>query len=153
MIKITANFDLSALDKLIQVETDKWLDSILEKYRKAGKQFVERARAKVKGAPFSGGGFGNITYDLRSSIGYLLMYNGKVIESHFPTVSGGSNGTTTGDAYAREIASSSMYNEGIALICVAGMEYAHFVEIKGYDVISGSSVHFDNELTQLLFAA
>lgn len=153
MISFKADFDLSALDRLIDQKVDTWLESIMEKYRKAGRQFTERARSKVKSGPFTGGGFGNITYDLRSSIGYLLMYNGMVIESYFPTVSTGKDGSTTGDAYAREIATGNSFDNGIALICVAGKEYAYYVEAKGYDVISGSSDHFDTELTNLLFAA
>jgi hypothetical protein len=148
MISIKAEFDLAALDRFVQEQTDQWLDSLMEKYRKAGLQFVERARSKTKAAD---GSFGNITWNLRSSIGYLLMRDGKVIESYFPTLQGAPEGSVTGDAYARQIATSNEFDQGIALICVAGMEYAYYVEAKGYDVISGSSDHFDTELTSLLF--
>jgi hypothetical protein len=147
MIKITADFDLSALDRLIDREVDTWLDSIMEKYRKAGRQFTERARSRTKEAH---GSFGNITWNLRSSIGYLLIYNGKVIESYFPTLQGAPEGSVTGDAYAREIASYVNDGQGVLLVCVAGMEYAYFVQSKGYDVIKGSSVYFDQELTSML---
>lgn len=147
MIKITADFDLSALDKLIDQKVDTWLDSIMEKYRKAGKQFTERARSRTKAAHHS---FGNITWNLRSSIGYLLVYNGVVKESYFPTLQGAPEGSGKGDEYAREIASYVNDGQGVLLVCVAGMEYAYFVQSKGYDVIKGSSVYFDQELTSML---
>lgn len=147
MIKITADFDLSALDRLIDQKVDTWLDSIMEKYRKAGKQFAERARSRTKAAHHS---FGNITWNLRSSIGYLLLKDGVVQESYFPTLQGAPEGSVTGDAYAREIAADSSFDKGIVLICVAGMDYAYFVQSKGFDVIKGSSVYFDQELTSML---
>lgn len=150
MITFKADFDLAALDRFVQEQTDKWLDSLMEKYRKAGKQFVERARSKTKAAD---GSFGNITWNLRSSIGYLLLRDGDVVESYFPTLQGAAEGSITGDAYVRGLSTSNEFDSGIALICVAGMEYAYYVEAKGYDVISGSSDHFDTELTSLLFAA
>ena len=147
MIKITADFDLSALDRLIDQKVDTWLDSIMEKYRKAGRQFTERARSRTKAAHYS---FGNITWNLRSSIGYLLVYNGVVKESYFPTLQGAPEGSEAGDTYARQVANKIGQNQGVVLICVAGMEYAYFVKKKGYDVIDGSSVYFDQELTAML---
>lgn len=150
MISFKADFDLSALDRLIDQKVDTWLDSIMEKYRKAGKAFTERARSRTKEAH---GSFGNITWNLRSSIGYLLVYNGVVKESYFPTLQGAPEGSGKGDEYAREIATNSAFDTGVGLICVSGMDYAYYVEAKGYDVISGSSDHFDTELTNLLFAA
>ena len=81
------------------------------------------------------------TGNLRSSIGYIIAIDGKPIKlSSFERVFGpeeprqlgkknesdGSDGTTQGKAYARELA--SLYPNGIALIVVAGMEYASYVE-------------------------
>jgi hypothetical protein len=152
MIGITADFDLSALNAIIDGDITEWFNELLEDYRTAGKQFVERARSKVKTGAFTGGGFGNITYDLRSSIGYLLVNNGVVIESHFPVISTGEVGAKTGLALAEEIALLVDSGDGVVLVCVAGMEYAAFVEQKGYDVISVSSEVFEVEIKELLAA-
>jgi hypothetical protein len=73
------------------------------------------------------------TGNLRSSIGYIITVDGRPIGmSDFPKVIGpitsGSeaDGTQMGKDYARQLA--SLYPEGIALIVVAGMEYASYVE-------------------------
>lgn len=149
MIKITADFNLDALNAIIDGDTTEWFDELLEDYRTAGRQFVERARSRTKQAH---GSFGNITWNLRSSIGYLLLNNGKVIESYFPTLQNAPEGSVTGDEYAREISDQVNEGEGVLLVCVAGMEYAAFVERKGYDVISVSSEKFETEIKELLAA-
>lgn len=149
MLSIKADFDFNDIDKIIQQETQAWFNELLEDYRTAGKKFVEMARSKTKVAD---GSFGNITWNLRSSIGYLLVNNGQVIESYFPTLNGATEGSETGDNYAKEIALLVDEGEGVSLICVAGMEYAYFVESKGYEVISTSSDQFANDIRQMLAA-
>lgn len=75
------------------------------------------------------------TGNLRSSIGYIITMDGKPIgESKFDKVIGPKadealnepDGTTEGRNYAHQLA--SLYPNGIALIVVAGMEYASYVE-------------------------
>lgn len=149
MIEITADFNIDDLNATIQNEVDEWFDELLEIYRKAGRKFTERARARTK---LADGSFGNITWNLRSSIGYLLVNNGVVLESYFPALKGAPEGSKTGDDYAREIALLIDEGEGVALVCVAGMEYAFFVESKGFDVITVSSLKFETEIKELLAA-
>ncbi|MBB6126961.1 hypothetical protein [Mucilaginibacter lappiensis] len=69
---------------------------------------------------------------MRSSIGYLIIYNGEIIETYFPPLETGEEGSTTGEDYAREIAALIDMHEGIQLVIVAGMEYAVLVERTGY---------------------
>lgn len=73
------------------------------------------------------------TGNLRSSIGYIITVDGRPIDmSAFGKVTGPKpdpnepDGTQSGRDYARQLA--SLYPEGIALIVVAGMEYASYVE-------------------------
>lgn len=146
MISITADFNLDEINKYIDKQERLWPEGLMEDYRTAGRNFVANARRKTRPS----GGFGNITWDLRSSIGYLLLNNGEVIESYFPTLQGAVNGSVTGDAFARELAADSEFNDGIGLILVAGMDYAKFVQSKGYDVIRGSEPGFIAEVKTML---
>ena len=67
------------------------------------------------------------TGNLRSSIGYVVVANGEIVNiSNFEKVKEGQDGTRIGESYAREIASTIA--KDYALIVVAGMEYAIYVE-------------------------
>lgn len=73
------------------------------------------------------------TGNLRSSIGYIITIDGQPVKiSSFTTVKGPElgnnalNGSAEGKGYAERL--GSLHNEGIALIVVAGMEYASYVE-------------------------
>lgn len=62
------------------------------------------------------------TGNLRNSIGYLIMKDGNIITSTFENNTGGNNG----EKHAKNV--STNYPNGYALIVVAGMEYAGYVE-------------------------
>lgn len=142
MITITADFSLQDLDNIIEADTQEWFDELVDSYRQAGKQFVQRAVAKAT--------FNNITYNLRSSIGYLIIFDGKVVESYFMDLKDGTEGQEVGRAYAEMVSRLNDEGEGLSMALVAGEEYAFFVEAKGLDVISVSSGYFEGELKQLL---
>lgn len=70
---------------------------------------------------------------LRSSIGYIISLDGvPLMESNFERVDGPKrdatsvDGSQVGKSYAETLV--SLYPKGIALIVVAGMEYASYVE-------------------------
>jgi len=73
------------------------------------------------------------TGNLRSSIGYIIAQDGKIVKENMA-------GTPEGQAHARQTAEEVLREnqKGFVLIGVAGMEYAAAVESKGYDVITGS---------------
>lgn len=141
MMNIKANFNISNIEAIIKKETTEWFHNLLGDYQKAGKIFVDRLRARTKLT----GSFANRTFDLRSSIGYLLLFEGKIVDSYFPKMKSGSQGTEIGLNYAKEIA-GLVQEDGIQMVIVAGMEYALFVERKGYDVLSKSSKDFPKDL-------
>ena len=90
------------------------------------------------------------TGNLRSSIGYLILVNGEIIQSVFEAgVIQTETGKQTGEAYARKIAEMFGGNR-IVFIGVAGMDYAVYVEAKGRDVITGSSVEAKKLLLRLI---
>lgn len=80
------------------------------------------------------------TGNLRSSIGYAVVHHGNVIStSDFAVVGNGAEGATDGKAYAAEIASGIRKNW--ALIIVAGMNYASYVEaIDSKDVLANTEL-------------
>ena len=129
-------FRRAALDKLKVMDT-----AILSRFMRAGEQFVIDAR--------SGGGFADQTGNLRSSIGYLVVKNGRIVSiSDFESAKGGAAGSIKGKSFAKELAEA--YPTGYALICVAGMEYAAAVESRGKDVITGSSQMVEANLKKSL---
>lgn len=80
------------------------------------------------------------TGNLRSSIGYSIYDHGKkVIQSAFPVVRQGSEGQSEGNKYVNELA--EQYSKVYALVVVAAMNYAEFVEaINGKDVLASTEV-------------
>ncbi len=69
------------------------------------------------------------TGNLRSSIGYAVFAHGqKVIQSAFNAILQGATGAATGKRYIDALA--ARYAATTALVVVAGMEYADFVEAK-----------------------
>lgn len=80
------------------------------------------------------------TGNLRSSVGYILSVDGQPMNmSGFDSVDGpdrdktNEDGSLTGRAYAQSLC--SLYPKGIALIVVAGMEYASYVEAMENKVV------------------
>ena len=101
-------------------------NDVITKLRFVGEEFVNKARLN--------GNYKDRTANLRSSIGYIILFNGKIIENNFE---GESIGKSQGKKVALELI--SQYPDGYVLIGVAGMKYAAYVEAKNYDVITGAA--------------
>ena len=147
MISITPDFNLNDLNKHIDGTLNNILDEIADNMFDAGKLIVDKARAKTRAE----NGFNNITWNLRASIGCVLVYKHQIKGEHiyFPPISEGSEGRSKGIAYAKEI--SLLVDDGDpVLVFVAGMDYALFVEATDRDVITMSSVAFGPIFKQLI---
>ena len=79
------------------------------------------------------------TSNLRNSIGYVIAYNGEIIEYGFKR----SAGITDKEAF---LADYKIGDSGFDLIIVAGMNYARHVENKGYDVLSSTEKYLKREV-------
>ena len=89
------------------------------------------------------------TGNLRSSIGYVVVVDGRVADiSSFAVVKNGQEGSKTGADYARKLARK--YPKGIVLIVCAGMNYAAYVSAKGYDVVDSAELLADRLVPQML---
>lgn len=87
--------------------------------------------------------------NLRSSIGYAILKDGKTIHmSDFTPVKGGEEGARKGKAFLESLISN--HSTGIALVVVAGMPYAAYVEAKGYDVLDSAEIKAEEIVERLL---
>lgn len=88
--------------------------------------------------------------NLRSSVGYAIYSNGqKQIESAFDSVLGGSEGSQKGRKMVDELAGK--YSDTYALVVLAAMEYAEFVEaIESKDVLASTEVYAKSVVSKYL---
>lgn len=117
---------------------------------RVGQKAVNMARDKARK---NGTDWTDDTGNLRSSIGYIICEDGKPIEEgKFDRVDGPNrskttvDGTEVGKEYAYSLAGDT---KGLALIVVAGMDYAVYVAGRGYDVLSSSQILAQNLIPKL----
>ena len=89
---------------------------------------------------------------LLSSTGYEVFVDGVAIQSQFDAASGAESnaaemGIKSGQSIAETIGKGT---KGIALVVVAGMNYAAYVEAKGYNVLSSAEHLAERELPRML---
>lgn len=146
--------DTSGIDKL----WDNAEEYYIQRLAKAGEDAVKSA--------IENGNYQNRTGNLRSSIGYVIAYDGNILkEGGFHKIQGngenmekvefttrdgkqvsfwakgkfgdGSEGVRKGLEFARSVVSST---SGYAFVMVAGMEYASYVSSRGYDVVDSGQL-------------
>ena len=90
------------------------------------------------------------TGNLRSSIGYVVLDNGKVVKkSGFDKVkTTAKKAKRESQSYINSIVNS--YQNGLVLIVIAGMKYATYVEARGYNVLNSSEVLAKKLVPQML---
>lgn len=140
---LIANFTLQDMENYILQQTQNAAKSVLDTFKFAGEGFIREARLKTT--------YNDITGNLRSSIGYIIIRDVEQVDLNFAPSTNGSDkatGVATGISIAEELAEK--YPKGLVLICVAGMDYAAAVEGKARDVITGSSQNLEIRLKQLL---
>lgn len=89
---------------------------------------------------------------LLSSTGYTIFVDGVALHSQFDAASGAEsnaaqNGIKAGQALAEKVGKNT---KGVALVVVAGMDYAAYVEAKGYNVLSSAEHLAQRELPRML---
>lgn len=122
---ITSDYNKGDAEKefwKVQEEIDQ---EIIRAMSYAGEKFVKDAREMTK----SQGGFGDVTGNLRSSIGYFILKDGEIIKKDF-------TGSGEGEKNAMTELLFLSNKEGFQMIGIAGMNYASYVESKGYNVIT-----------------
>lgn len=104
---------------------------------------------KVRNEAIEHGSYTDRTKNLRSSVGYVVVVDGRVYRiGSFGKSDGNNDGKSTGQSYARRLAMK--FPKGIVLIVVAGMNYASYVSAKGYNVLDSSELLADKLVPKML---
>ena len=130
---IKCNADMSKLFAKIDARTEEAKASYTEAFEMACRDIVNLAKKTNT--------YKDQTNNLRSSIGFVLYDRGELVTENFSiagmgTEGDGAKGIVEGKRIAEEAA--NIYPESLIGVIVAGMEYALYVEAKGYDVLTGS---------------
>lgn len=116
-----------AFDKI----KEQYINSATQKFIEVGERCITEAR--------DNGSYTDRTGNLRSSVGYVVLLDGveqsqsninKLNRKQFDII-------------------KAKYTKGLVLIVVAGMNYAAYVEAKGYNVLSSAELMAENILKQL----
>ena len=128
----------AALNRAIDARAQRIVRALVNVCTRAGEQVIAYARDPERKR------YTDQTGNLTSSIGYVVLWDGKVVkQSDFSPVSGargtrGVNGTAEGRKFLRGIIKGNA--EGLRLVVVAGMPYAAYVEALGLDVLDSAEV-------------
>lgn len=101
---------------------------ITDKYIRVLKYCAEAAINEARAA----GSYRDVTGNLRASVGYAIIINGRIVDENF---TGAADGVSKGKSLAQQIASQQ---PDIALVVVAGMKYASQVESRGRNVLTSA---------------
>ena len=136
---------LSAIDAFFKQSFEIIKGEIMTAFAKLGEECVVRVRDRSQDDSWI-----DHTSNLRSSIGYSIYdYGVKQIESAFNVVKGGSLGSSEGRRMVAELAKE--YSNVFALVVVAAMNYAEYVEaIESKDVLESTRIWAQNEVNARL---
>lgn len=133
---IKAKFTMSDFRREIEKRMIRIDKAIILNLQVLGEELVNHARTLDT--------YKDQTGNLRASIGYVLVVNGKIYTHYFPDTK---IGAQTGRKLADQLANKAF--KGYALIVVAGMDYAAAVESKGFDVLASAELLASRELPKL----
>lgn len=134
----------------VNAELKQFADEANKLVIRAISYFGEKCVKEAKDRPWEESWFDQ-SGNLRSSIGYVIVRNGEIVEySDFNQVKDGGDGVKTGKVLAEELA--TRYSSGYALIVVAGMNYAEYVEAMDNKVVLASAeLLAEKELPNMMF--
>ena len=141
---VTANFTKADVKKRI----DAFLDVVERQQIKTLQQLGEMCLIEAR----NNKGYMMQTGALLSSTGYQVFVDGVAIHSQFDAASGAKSeaaarGIKTGQTIAEQIGKET---KGVALVVVAGMNYAAYVEARGYNVLTSAEHLAERELPKML---
>ncbi len=141
MIEMVTPMD--EIDRMIEEEIRKSERDIIKKLSHIGESAISEAREN--------GNYMDQTGNLRSSVGYVILNNGKTVLENIQMSERGtdrSTGVQVAKNFIQEI--SEKYKNDFVLIVVAGMDYAVYVEALGRNVLSSSKLLAESLAKQLL---
>jgi hypothetical protein len=139
---LKSNFNAANSMKDLQSQADKLYNRMINSFIRAGEDFITNAREQMQSHAM--GQYEDVTANLRNSIGYYIFQNGEMVIGSKPGDKSGKN--TEGklssmeiEGIGKEAIRDLIKTDRIQLIGFAGMNYASYVESKGYNVISYQS--------------
>ena len=132
MSGLSPMFSMGAVGRYAQKFANERERLLIEKLAFIGENAINQARDY--------GSYKDQTGNLRSSIGYVILRDGRDVNSKVYEAGQGSDrktGVATGKEFI-EWAEKEFKDESLVLVIFASMEYAAAVESKGYDVISSA---------------
>lgn len=142
---ITCRQSKGAVDKFFRQAMEIMRGELFQELAKLGEKCVIRAKDRPEQESWY-----DHSGNLRSSIGYAIYDHGKnLIEGAFAPIKGGKKGQAEGQKMVDELASE--YASTYALVVVAGMNYAEFVEAcKNKDVLASTEIWAKSKLDEHL---
>lgn len=143
---IVSRTDVKKLRDKLDLGRGKLVDALVKTMCYIGEAAVKIARET--------GDYNDITGNLRSSIGYIVLSNGTVRQYGAPEQKGGKSGDgSVGVAKGNALLSKlkAEYPYGVVLVLCAGMEYAAFVEnVRGKHVLIDAELEAQRLIDKLL---
>jgi hypothetical protein len=119
---LKSNFNEAKSMKDIEQQAETLYQKIINVFIYNAEQFIINARGQAQ--DHAQGTYKDQTTNLRNSIGYFIFHNGELVHEK--------NEIITNKSIIEEFVKPT----GFQLILIAGMNYASYVESKGYNVIS-----------------
>ena len=131
-----------AIERMVKEKAKLINNTIIEALMQIGEECVGIMRER--------GDYKDQTGNLRSSVGFMIVQNGrKVAMSSFEQVKDGEEGTKVGKKAVRKVAKE--FPTDNVLIVVAGMKYGIYVErLYGKDVLTSGRLHAKTEAKRIL---
>ena len=143
---IVSRTDVKKLRDKLELGRGKLIDLLVKNMCYIGETCIKIARET--------GDYNDITGNLRSSIGYIVLSNGTVKKYGAPVQTSGKKGDgSAGVATGNELLTKlkAEYPYGVVLILCAGMEYAAFVEnVRGKHVLIDAELEAQRLIDKLL---
>lgn len=118
-------------------QINKTLREEVEKQRRVLVRTMLYCAEEITNAARTTNSYSDRTGNLRSSIGCIVVVDGRILQEYgFEQVKEGAQGVVDGKEFAYSLA--KQYPKGVAIIAVAGKEYASYVADKGYDVLDSA---------------
>ena len=145
--KFTPNFNINDIRKVIVERVSLLEAETLSILKDIGGKFVRDARSTQT--------YKDRTGNLRHSIGFIILKDGVQIFGNFQDPGfelikdeDGKSKKLVGATFGQKLAITigEQNPVGYVLIVVAGMSYAGYVEAKGYDVLTGSTLTAETNL-------
>lgn len=122
---------MSEVDAYLEEQIQRIEQQTIYNLSYVGEQCLNEAR--------NNGSYLDRSHNLRSSTGYVIVKDGKIVKmGDFTPIKGGNEGAQGGAAFARQLVKA--FPSGIVLIVVAGMNYAAHVSARGYNVLDSAEL-------------